>query len=184
MLRDGKLPLNEGDFIRDAMPRPLPHKRDYCKHLFSLLWLFAHSKRKEVLFLSNRIRNISLAGLFVALSIVFARFFAGDILIGGYFRAQDKLWSRAHLFKRNAVRTGLRSHNRHPGGCPGLSGKTAGPLFSGFYLKRCLNGLNPSPPGQILQGKGILDPAVLNSCTYRNYNIGSADSLMAQHDDG
>ena len=85
--------------------------------------------------MSNRIRNISLAGLFVALSIVFARFCRG-YPDWGYFRAQDKLWSRAHLFKRNAVRTGLRSHNRHPGGCPGLSGKTAGPLFSGFYLKR------------------------------------------------
>ena len=129
-----------------------------------------------MLFLSNRIRNISLAGLFVALSIVFARFFAGDILIGGTsvlrisFGPVPIYLSGMLLGPVYGAITGILAD------ALGYLVKPLGPYFPGFTLNGALTGLIPALLVKYYR-KGILDPAVLNSCTYRNYNIGSADSL-------
>lgn len=94
--------------------------------------------------MSNRIRNISLAGLFVALSIVFARFFAGDILVGGTsvlrisFGPVPIYLSGMLLGPVYGAITGILAD------ALGYLVKPLGPYFPGFTLNGALTGLIPA----------------------------------------
>ena len=143
MLRDGKLPLNEGYYPRCNAASAATYKRLLQASILFVAAL-CHSKRKEVLFLSNKIRNLSLAGLFVALSIVLARFFAGDILLGGTsvlrisFGPVPIYLSGMLLGPVYGAITGILSDTL------GYLVKPLGPYFPGFTLNGALSGLIPA----------------------------------------
>lgn len=70
-------------FFRGTMLRPLPHMRDILlKHFLFVVCFFA-IQRKGGAFFNMKIRKISLAGLLVAISIIFSRFLAADVIVGG-----------------------------------------------------------------------------------------------------
>jgi ECF transporter S component (folate family) len=126
------------------MPHPLPHtKIFYLSITLSLLWRLCHSKRKEVLFLISRVTKISLAGLFVATSIILARFFAGDIIIGGLsvlrisFGTVPIYLSGIILGPVYGAFTGILAD------ILGYFLKPLGPYFPGFTVNGALSGLIP-----------------------------------------
>ena len=124
--------------VRCHIQRYLP------KALFSLCCgSLCHSKRKEVLFLISKISKVSLAGLFVAISIILSRFFAGDMIIGGLsvlrisFGPVPIYISGILLGPIYGAITGILADTL------GYLVKPLGPYFPGFALNGALSGLIP-----------------------------------------
>ncbi|NLJ40165.1 MAG: folate family ECF transporter S component [Clostridiales bacterium] len=93
--------------------------------------------------MNNQIRKISLAGLFIALSVILARFLAGDMIIGGLsvlrisfgpipIYLSGILLGPVHGAIVGALSDGL-----------GYIIKPLGPYFPGFALNGALTGLIP-----------------------------------------
>ncbi|HZJ58035.1 MAG TPA: folate family ECF transporter S component [Clostridia bacterium] len=94
--------------------------------------------------MDNRIRNVSLAGLFVALSIVLARFFAGDILLAGTsvlrisFGPVPIYLSGMLLGPVYGAMTGILADSL------GYLVKPLGAYFPGFAINGALSGIIPA----------------------------------------
>ncbi len=138
------LPLNEGRFLPRCNAASAATYKDWLLSItLSLLWHLCHSKRKEVLFLISKVSKISLAGLFIATSIILARFFAGDILIGGLsvlrisFGPVPIFLSGILLGPVYGAITGALAD------VLGYLVKPLGPYFPGFTINGALSGLIP-----------------------------------------
>lgn len=94
--------------------------------------------------MDNKIRTISLAGLFLALGIIFSRFLAGDLVIGGLsvlrisFGPVPIYLSGMLLGPVYGTITGVLADSL------GYLVKPLGPYFPGFTLNSALSGLIPA----------------------------------------
>lgn len=93
--------------------------------------------------MDNKIRKVSLAGLFVAISIILSRFFAGDMIIGGLsvlrisFGHIPIYLSGLFLGPTYGAISGLLADSL------GYLIKPVGPYFPGFAINGALTGLIP-----------------------------------------
>ena len=100
-------------------------------------------KEKGGAFLISRVSKISLAGLFVATSIIMARFFAGDILIGGLSVLRIS-FGQVPIFISGILLGPV--YGAITGALADVLGylvKPLGPYFPGFTINGALGGLIP-----------------------------------------
>ena len=94
--------------------------------------------------MDNRIRKVSLAGLFIAISIILSRFFAGDMIIGGLsvlrisFGPVPIYLSGMLLGPVYGAIAGVLADSL------GYLVKPLGPYFPGFAINGALTGLIPA----------------------------------------